>query len=261
MRKKYALDFLLYSYFEITTAIEDEDEIIVAAIKRAYRDATNRVVAFVSEMDSWKMKKNIISIMKEEIIKVLKDEKDYGKFHKDTCTMLINNYNDIVDISSGTKFTYGIAQKWINMTMKYLCVIYSILGKQKNTEKYYKKVNKLEKKLDIPIDSYILESVSKVKKENEYRYGFSIEIPNKEKYGGMGNYNEEKSLPWSKWESSDDYSNFQNDVKKEINELKNKLEDKKKFDSNIEWENLAWIEVARKRKKKEETAKNNKYCK
>lgn len=44
MEKENAIDFLLYSYFAVTTDSEDE-KLLYAAADRAYRDAASRVLS------------------------------------------------------------------------------------------------------------------------------------------------------------------------------------------------------------------------
>ncbi len=84
------------------------------------------------------------------------------------------------------QFTYGIVQKWVNMTMKSLCVIKSVFDFY--TEKTILKfLDTLEEELHIPVDGYILEAAIlgetvKIKGKNRtFDYGLNLDVPPKEK--------------------------------------------------------------------------------
>ena len=158
-------------------------------------------------------------------IKNLQNKEDYDEWHKKLCEELVDKYNDdniYKKDKKGNKrpFTYGIAQKWINMTMKYLCVITSVMAEYDN--KFYEDYNdflkKIEKDLHVPIDSYILECIN------------------------------ENKTSWSKIEIPNDYSDLQDKIK---NKSKNELP--------LDWEGPAWIRIAKDRKQKEEQNKRKKY--
>lgn len=108
-------------------------------------------------------------------------------------------------------FTIGQAQKWLNMTLKYLWLL-NILPDGLN-----------EEYLHIPVDSYIIEAVG-AKKDN-YQYGLELVSPI-------------SKSSWSSWDNYDKYMDFQDEVKKVIKEKYNSL-------TPLEWESLAWIEVAK----------------
>ena len=62
-------------------------------------------------------------------------------------------------------FSYGNAQKWVNMTMKYIYILHAVYKEKAakcdfcNT--YGDQIDILMCDLDVPVDSYILKSASK----------------------------------------------------------------------------------------------------
>jgi hypothetical protein len=77
-----------------------------------------------------------------------------------------------------TTFTVGLAQKWVNMTLKYLWIL-GVLD------------DEYDENLDVPIDSYILVEVAKL----------GIDI---------------KNIKWSSWNSLSEYKEIQTTLKKVV---------------------------------------------
>lgn len=127
-----------------------KDPDIKDAAKRAYRDLC-RTLKLNKGENGISHRDNVIS----EIIELRIKEKlvnsdcmsqgDYDEFHHALCKEIIGYYSNKKRYVSD--FYYGQAQKWINMTMKYLCVI---------GEERYPRLNRLYPFLHIPIDSVIL---------------------------------------------------------------------------------------------------------
>ena len=123
------------------------------------------------------------------------------------------------------KFYFGQAQKWVNMTLKYLYLL-GLIDSDKN--------------LHIPIDSYILEAIwdkrdlnikiprnKKTDKEDKEIYSEEKYKEHREKYC----YSDEKVKSWSQWDKEDYVSlrkNFSN--------------------YNMDWEHENWIRISEKRK-------------
>lgn len=194
------LDFLIYSYFAIT--FEDEDtEIIDAAAKRAYNDATMRGALvfkksfdknydnseYISEYNKHeKMREAIRYAVKIFAVKKVVEafeyiktrdfnESGFNEWHENLCEHLVNSvdkkhdtlldkycnklYN--MEINHQRYFTYGNAQKLVNMFLKNLYVLTVISSQYKNDEKaknWYDRYKWIIDKSDcfhIPLDSYI----------------------------------------------------------------------------------------------------------
>jgi hypothetical protein len=101
-------------------------------------------------------------------------------------------------------FSYGQAQKWLNMTLKYMLIAQSgelDVGWEKSLN------NKIVRSLHVPVDKYILDIAEK-----------ELEV-----------------LPpegaWSTWDY-EEYETYQKDLRSEIKEK-----------SPIEWEFTAWTDA------------------
>ena len=174
------LKFLKFSYFgDLNISIE-------VASKRAYRDM-NRTIRF-NELSTdeirLELREKVKNIFETEIKKLTKNnitnQEEFDVWHCDVCKMIKSFY-----LNEGIEFTYGQAQKWINMTIKYLYIlnIYSF--------------DDVFKCLHIPVDNYIFDAVEK-----------ELEI-------------DRPRNAWSRWDNYDEYLNYQNDIRKKLKEEKN----------------------------------------
>lgn len=142
---KTILDFLYKIYFDFS-----EGE-IMAAINRAYRDFNRTLIDLPPEDERPILKKNWSELLKREIettilLKKFENWDEFNKWHKSLCEKLksVNtNY---------TGFTIGQAQKWVNMTLKYLYVM---------GEKKVKGISINYEYFHIPIDNIIQKEILK----------------------------------------------------------------------------------------------------
>lgn len=216
-------EFLMYAYFGITKA-DAKDIILKKSAERAYLDLC-RTIKFKTENEDVKTeyKAKICGMLVKEYDVLLNavessDDKQstFEIEHNRICEEIIKAYSEI------SEFTYGQAQKWLNMMLKYVLLVEgdSIL-------KGY---------LHIPVDSYIMQTVGS--DDPKLKHCLKLEcVPKKD--DTVGKYSESSSKPWSKWDY-DEYIAFQNAVRTAVSESD--------YNSPIEWENEAWIEVAEFRK-------------
>ena len=191
-----ARDFFLYTYFGIKNCDDiSYEDICKKCSERAYLDLARTIRFSKSTKDIDEMKKeeakNYIK-KKNELIKNIKssifesikviDENKFNCWHKDTCEKIINSFKNSELLNENFTFTYGQAQKWLNMTLKYVWLLGKLPKNIKNV-------------LHVPVDSYIIEAA--------YDLGVSLDIQ-KEK--------------WSKWDNYDSYIEFQDAIKKDCNE-------------------------------------------
>ena len=244
MSLENSVEFLVFTYFGIDFN-DDFDTLLKSAIKVAYNDATMQGAYNALEKENVEsIKYNNVAHKLESAIKddLLKDNsKGYEQWHKDICKELVECYEKVTSNNKNPAFSYGNAQKWVNMTMKYLYILSEIFhdfNKNHNFENYYDIIQKLYKELQVPVDSFIIESVWDEKKQIE-GIPYIIGKLNKATYGDgkniPGKYNSEKVVPWSKW-TDKEYFKFQ-----------------KTLSSNqppLDWEHKAWIEIAKKRREK-----------
>lgn len=285
MKLKNAINFLLYSYFNLT--LEDgTDTILETSINKAYRDATQQgaynavLTKHCTEKEDGKKcpgnkctkkenegcikkkseyaRKTGTEEIKNAIASLLEmDEEsfskvDFDKWHETICNTLLKTcYKEVNEVDSEEKiFEYGNAQKWINMTLKYICILYKIFHEYrgKNCEfcrTYRKMLKHNERYFHVPVDRYIIESVwnntevalppsGKIKDED---------ILKKARGKEYSDYNSEKMEPWGRWEK-ESYKRFQ----KSLQDAYFLKEDEKPLD----WENKSWIEIAKKKRNQKE---------
>lgn len=114
------LHFLKVAYFG------DCSDVISASVDRAFRDMCRTI-----QCEEYKdlprtrkkaYRKNVTDFLKDRIKKGLlpvieaESQQAYDAWHKATCDGIINEFSPCF------RLHYGQAQKWLNMTIKYLCV-------------------------------------------------------------------------------------------------------------------------------------------
>ena len=187
--EKDIFEFFKYSYFG---NLKDPIE---AASNRAYRDMC-RTLDFkdIDENDKKNFKEEVKAILKNIIknedknqnINNINNQDEFDTWHHGLCDNIIEKCKKIEkykNTDEGTEekiqFTYGQAQKWVNMTIKYLYIL--------NDHTF----DNVFDFLHIPVDNYILDIANK---------NFGIDKPKK---------------PWSKWDEKQ-YRNYQNEIKSKI---------------------------------------------
>lgn len=245
----------MYSYFNLR--LEDgeaPERVLDASIAKAYSDATQQgayntlIPKGDKENLSKKAKNKGYPEIKSAIQELLKKDSklEFEKWHKDICEKLCGEngiYSDVCHAYGDDTFSYGNAQKWVNMSLKYLCILYEIY-KEYNKEsictfcdKYGEKIKKYEKDFHVPVDSYIIKAVYDKREE-----GKGIELPLKKDEKGK-KYGIEQYVSWSKWDNKDDeYTKFQKSLRNS-----NLLKDE---DSPLDWENKEWIKQKANKKEK-----------
>lgn len=240
---KGALDFLLFSYFGIT--LEDANEtskLIEVSIKKAHADATMQGAynsLFEKENEKAKHASNnaqeecqIIIANAINNLSMIHNQNEYDNWHSEICEKLVDSYAENLNDNDNEEvfFSYGNAQKWLNMTMKYLYLMCGIFAENTPFMKGIgNKVMELSEYLHIPVDRYIIEAVWDNKK---------VELPMKDKKQRDRNYKNpaENVEAWSTWHENE-YNKFQKTL-----DFKNK--------HPLDWENEAWIKVAKQRRGK-----------
>lgn len=234
MTTENAINFLLFSYFGIT--LEDkENAIIKAAIDRADRDAFSRVFSLSNENNKYFLRKEVSKEIKNKIEELLDNNScDYLKWHTEICSDIVKSYSDAAE-KEDKKFTYGIAQKWINMTMKYLCVIKSVFA-QYNQSVLNELTDDLMNQMHVPIDGYILECI---KEDNAFQTNIKS---------------------WSKWtvDKNDEWNKYSDEYHELQKNIRDKYKDKDESNTLLDWEGSEWIKFAKKKREKEREKHVNK---
>lgn len=184
MDKEKIYEFFVYSC--IGVSYNDVPEIVISRIiDRAYRDAASHVLrGFSSDTEKTDIRTNA----SKEIYKaVCNMDKDFNKWHEDLCIKLQQQYPE------NTSFSYGMAQKWVNMTVKYL-YLYSEVSNNKNVSDLIKDLLLHIDDYHAPIDGYILKALN----DNE---SWSKDIKTKNDYSAKRkifptNHAESNELEW-----------------------------------------------------------------
>lgn len=241
------VNFLLYSYFGIENEEElnDPEKAVEKCAQRAYLDLARTVKYTYSSSKLKKMsdkslaanfnkaKIDLINYVCQKVIaKSIVDynENSFDTWHNKKCLAIIETMKKGNECVGG--FTYGQAQKWLNMTLKY-CWLLGLLGE-----------NFDEKNLHVPIDSYIIEALWKDEfwntpdcwKNNDCRNKI-LNLKIKDSKYKIGKYASEKYKSWSTW-GKDEYKHYQAALKKYLKSQNNSK-------SPIEWESKVWIETAK----------------
>lgn len=239
--EQYAINFLLFSYFEVDLT-DDAEYMIDAAIKKAYLDATQQGAYNTLVKDNGKAseeaKQNAWKKIKENL-ENLPPEGKYNDWHTKLCEEITEQcYKKLNGI-----FSYGNAQKWVNMTMKYLYIFHRLMqtyNPESRFEKDYgQKIEPLISDFHVPIDSYIIQAVWE--KEEVY-------LPMKEQYlhkprtKYTAKNNSDKVVAWSQWNDKEKYLDTQEGLKN--------VSKGEGYTCPIEWECDAWIETAKNIKRK-----------
>ncbi len=137
-------------FYRVCLFGSSESDVYKAAADRAYRDLC-RTIKFKDKDDKNKNDQCRHSV-NELIIEKIKNlpnanQEAYDEFHLGLCGQIIEEYRK----SGVAELTYGQAQKWVNMTMKYLCVL-----SEGNFTGKFEWLGRFYPYLHVPIDSIIL---------------------------------------------------------------------------------------------------------
>ena len=239
---KSVVNTLLFFYFGFT-ADDPKDVILNKIIEKAYSDATMQG-AFNTFLDCERMKSEAERI-KGIVFKTIKKQlnvlaiDDYNIWHSSTCIMIKELYKGIINDDVIERFSYGNAQKLVNMTMKYLYMLSEIdAGYDEEVENLLEVVKEKKEFLHVPIDSYIIDAIWNV---SDGYLPIRNDLDFKPKRGKK-DYVQPSDLVkgWSTW-NSDEYNTVRNDLSKFI------------ADCNVcplFWESVTWIEIAKRRRNK-----------
>ena len=227
--KERTRDFYFFTLFGVPYHVAEkltEEEKIEICARRAYGDLSRTI--HYCKSSEWlekheKEEENFINA-KEDFKKIIQEDivesilqllsqnaesaEVFNKWHAGCCTKIKENANRRTGVIKEKSFSYGQAQKWVNMTLKYM----DISGFWDQDIRF----TGLRGMLHVPVDSYIMEAAKEA----------DVSLPRK---NVKGKSSEIKA--WSKWEDTD-YDNF-------ITKLTSVIEGQGK--SLSDWEDEAWI--------------------
>lgn len=131
------------------------------AAHKAYADMARRTLRIKeNSKERIALKKSATEILRQAVEKLKNDPSDFPKWHEKSCNALIACY--------GGQLSYGQAQKWLNMLLKYLYV-YDVKG--------YETLFSPEEKitdLDMPVDSKVIEALHRKYNVKRPTAGWSV---------------------------------------------------------------------------------------
>lgn len=238
-KEQYQQDFLWATYFGVTReeVANNDEERISRCIDRAYLDLNRTIKYRLSSSTLDEMKKagkkseaeafekdkmvfredarNYLTAKIKSLLEMQSVEEDWfdDKWHKPVCQRIAELANTKRGlIKEGKNFTFGQAQKWVNMTLKNLLV----MG--------IDKMNATVPVMHVPLDSYIIEAAH-VPLGEKIHEPFDVE--------GLGI--PKLAETWSGLDDSEKYIEYQKEIRKKLGENK----------YPIYWEGPAWIAQAK----------------
>lgn len=218
-QSKALREFFIFTYFKTKECENNHKDLIQNIINKAYNDAAmmgvyNTLINKELSDESCLAYCNATKLMMGEIynVKVNRStQESFDTWHKKTCEKIIECYDEVN--SNKSIFTYGNAQKWLNMALKYLWLLGAL------------PIDIKEERLHAPIDSYILQKLWNLKVDEVTCSADTFYY---------------KGNSWSKISDYDDYFDLQKVIR---------VMAKQGGKTVIEQENEAWIEMAIKRKR------------
>lgn len=171
---------------------------------------------------------------------------DYDKWQNNVCDSIINLYRMRLKIrtkineTKGCDMTVGQAQKWVNMTVKYIWLVCSVYGTS-DIFHYYENLMKQEKYFHIPLDHYILDYVKLNCIEKD-------ENLSEETKNGLTAI----KRVWSAIPDFESYNKYQKALRKLI------MNEEVNYHSPLEWELVHWHEAIKSETKRIESKKKAK---
>ena len=231
------IKFLIWTYFNLDVDESCED-IIGKCIDKAYVDATKQ-----GAFNTIATRTERLSIAKFHLFQAISQKTNiscYDTWHKTICLQLTSDYSQIKSkITSKSAFTYGNAQKWVNMTVKYLYIFRSLMHDLGDVYSkcfcafYDIKFSPFESDFHTPIDNFIMEAIWPSR-------GLQCWIPDAQylKSQNLGKYSPSKHKAWSNFDDTD-YTQVLQHIRTIIPPGMKPLE----------WENERWINIAKSKKR------------
>lgn len=205
--------FLFCAFFGNT------NDIIYGAIDRAYRDMMTCRKPLVPEKEKKVKEKSTFKkrlSASDSLYCAIEyflsgNVSDFGRWHKDVCDKLRDEYNTPPE---KVFLTYGQAQKWINMTIKYIYYIFTeareFLPENWKDDKFKKVLISFKDEYHMPIDSYILNTMA----DKNIKYI-------------------DPKVVWSNIDSYKDYCDYQTNIDDQLQDI-----------CRLEWEIREWLNLS-----------------
>lgn len=152
--------------------------------------------------------------------------------HQEICEAIIHLYADVGGLS------YGIAQRWLNLTLMNLAVVES------NLETGYWPIADIRKYFHVPVEQYLLEAAT-TERKNKFQHALNLKCAplrhdNPDSYQ-MDWFIPGETQPFEYWGCAE-YTEFQIAVR-------NKLKECTAYQDPIDWAFRAFLEVSQQKKR------------
>ena len=222
MNNEMLNSMLLQTYFGFSDCdLNDEETLIAKCCDRAYKDMCrtlrfNKAAEATVYKDRWK--DQVSNVVVEAIRNIDPDSVAFDGYHETTCkNMMEVSCEGVFD---NEELHYGQAQKWFNMTCKYLY----LLNYWENEQDLISTV------LHAPVDNYIIQiATTNNTTVPDCKFALGIES------------SDMPSAAWSRWDSIE-YKCFQKKLRERLDVWN---EENSSNLSLIDWECYAWVEQAR----------------
>ncbi|MET3740863.1 hypothetical protein [Faecalicatena orotica] len=230
--------YLLYSHYGIKENATCS-EIIVRAAKKSYLEFCRRVSFEKNisvddrrtfEFEVEKLLANMIPRLIEEIVNEDENQELFDRKHNEICEAIINIYSGVGGQS------YGIAQRWLNLTLMNLVVISS------NLEADYLHIKNARKYFHVPVEQYLLEAAT-TRYKNRFQHGLNLKyapLKHDKAYSyQMDWFCPGKTQPFEYWEYPE-YIEFQYAVRNKLKEVPIN----QNYCDSLDWAFKSFIEVS-----------------
>lgn len=232
--------YLLFTHYGITEH-DDAAQMVEKISFICYLDLCRRVhfqngTPSVDERD--KLQKETIKLLSDRVPKLLQLANEavnvkevFDKLHHGICEDIKQIYNH-----AGSQ-PYGIAQRWLNLTLMQLVVIESNLMSGNlpvaETRKYF----------HVPVDEHLLAVATS--RSKRFQHGLQLKCAplyhGKEASYQMGWYRPGETQPYEHWEYPE-YLEFQTAVQDKINEIEANQENHFRYQDTLDWVFRAYVE-------------------
>lgn len=228
--------YLIYAHYGIKER-DSIPEIIFKSAKKSYLDFCRRVsfqntLPTDNKFNYGRAVEELLSEMIPDLLK-MNSQESFDKKHNEICESIIHIHGNV------HRQTYGIAQRWLNLTLMNLVVVDSIQPIDMlpiiATRKYFHP----------PVDSYLLEAAT-TRTKNRFQHGLCLKYAplkhNTPNNYQMDWYHAGETQPFEAWEYAE-YIEFQNAVR-------NRLQDStigNIYIDTLDWAFNAYMEVSQAR--------------
>lgn len=235
--------YLLYSHYGIKEN-DTSSEIILKSAKKSYMDFCRRV-SFQTRVpleNRDTFERNVEKLLSDMIPNLLEvvgnksgSQELFDRSHNDICEAIIHVYD-----SAGGQ-TYGIAQRWLNLTLMNMVVIESNL-----TTGFFPIID-ARKFFHVPVEQYLLEAAT-TKQKDRFKHGLNLQFAplkhDKSDDYQMDWYLPGKTQPFENWGYLE-YMEFQNAVRSKVKESSMNHH----YSDLLDWAFKAFTEVSQARNK------------